>query len=151
MTGEETAAIEVVIRPIKVVAMIESKVITVVIAEIEARIGKIETMIGNHRGMMTSAKHPLDHPETRRMTIERRATRIIIIGMTRGIVIVTEIGAGTATIGSGIGIEIEIGDILGMIGQRIGIEMSAQVITRKRIVRDRDRDREIVRRYRLER
>jgi hypothetical protein len=136
--------------------MTESNVIMVVIAETEARIGKVETTIGDHHEMMTSAKYPLDHPEMRRMTTKREATRIIIIGTTRGIVIVTGIGVETAMIGIGIGIGIEIeieieigiGDTLEMIDQRIGIGMSVRVIIKKRIAHDRDRDRGIAHRCR---
>jgi len=148
-TGEETAAIGVVIHPTKIVVMMtESNVIIVVIAETEARIGEAGTTIEDRRGMMTSAKRPLDRPEMRRMTTERRATRIIIIRTIRGIAIATGIGAETATIGTGTGTGIGIGDTLEMIGQRIGIGMNVRVITRKKIARDRGRDRGIAHRYR---
>lgn len=137
---EETAAIGVVIHPIKVAAMmIEGNVTVIVVIEIEVEIVKVE--------MMTNVKLP--HPRTRKVTIEREATRIIIIGeTTEEIVIATEMkGIGVGIVATGSGID----DTLETIDQRIGIETSAPTITRKRIARDPGRDRGIaLHRHRLE-
>lgn len=125
--GEGTAAIGVVIHPIKVVAMMIEGSVTVIVVEIV----KVE--------MTTNVKLP--HPRTRKVTIEREATRIIIIGGT-----IEEIVIATGM--KGIGVEIAatgngIGDTPGTIDQRIDTETSVPTITRKRIARDPGRDRGI--------
>jgi len=129
--GEGTAAIGVVIHPIKVVAMMIEGSVTVIVVEIEVEIVKVE--------MTTNVKLP--HPRTRKVTIEREATRIIIIGGT-----IEEIVIATGM--KGIGVEIAatgngIGDTPGTIDQRIDTETSVPTITRKRIARDPGRDRGI--------
>lgn len=119
---------------------IEGNVTLAVITETEAETGGI--------GMMKSGKRLSGRPRTTKMTIERGATRIIITGMTGGIVIVT------GTTGTDAGIAAiamnGIGDTPETTGPRIDIGTSVRVITRRGIARDRDRDRGTVRhRYRL--
>jgi len=137
--------IEVVIHPTKIAVlhmMIGGNVKVVVITEIEAKIEEIGTMI--------SAKHLWGHQRMRRTTIGKGVTRIIIIGTIGGIAIAIEtkgIGVGIAAIAV-IGREID--DILGMIDRKIVIGMNAQVITKRRIARGQDHDREIVLLHHLE-
>lgn len=102
---------------------------------------EVETTIGNHE-MMTNESWS-DRPRMKRTTIGRGVTRIIT-GTTGGIVIARGIDAGIAT-GN------EIAGIPETTGQRIVTETSVRVITRRRIVRGRDRDREIAHHQRLER
>lgn len=141
ITGEETVAIGVVIRLTRVAVMtIESNVTLAVITGTEAETGGI--------GMTISGKRLSGRPRTTKMTTERGATRIIITGMTGGIVIVT------GTIGTDAGIVAiamnGIGDTPGTTDPRIDIGTSVRAITRRGIARDRDRDRETVRhRYHL--
>lgn len=129
--GEETAAIGVVIHPIKVAAMMIEGNVTVIVVEIEVEIVKIE--------MTTNVKLP--HPRTRKMMTEKEATRIIITGETTEEIVI-------ATGMKGIGVEIAvtesgIDDTLGTNDQRIGTETSVPTITRKRIAHDPGRDRGI--------
>lgn len=140
---EGTVAIGVVIRLTKVAVMtIEGSVI--IITGTEAEIAGI--------GMTTSAKRPSDRLKTKKVMIERGATKIIIIGMTGGIVEViatetTEIDAGIAATAMN-GID----DTPGTTGPRIDIGMSVRATTRRGIARDRDRDRGTAHhRYHLER
>ena len=140
--GEGTVVIGVVICLTKVAVMtIESSVI--IITGTEAEIAGI--------GMTTSAKrHPSDRLKTRKVMIERGATKIIIIGMTGGIVIAT----GTTGIDAGIAASAMngIGDTLGMSGPRIDIGTSVRATTRRGTARDQDRDRGTAHHsYRLER
>jgi len=141
--GEETVTIGVVMRLTKVAVMtIEDNVTIAVITGTEVETGEIGTTI--------SAKRPLDRPRMKKMMTEREATRIIITGMTGGIVIAT----GTTGTDAGIAATAmnEIGDTPGTTGRRIDIGTSVRAITRRGIARDRDRDRETVRyRYRSER
>lgn len=146
ITDGEIVAIEVVIRPIRVVVMtIANSGTAAVVTEIEVKSGEIGTMIGevgtmirSRHEMMTGVKRLLDHPRTRRTTTKTRTTGIIITGMTGGIVIATGTtgtGVGIAAIGNGIG------DTPGTIGRATGT--SVRVTTRTKIARDRDRDRGI--------
>lgn len=133
--GEETVATGVVIRLTKVVVMtIEDNVIVAVVTETEVETGGI--------GMTTSVKRPSDRPRMKRVTTEREAIKIIIIGTTGGIVIA--IGTiGTIETDAGIAATAMngIGGTPGMTGRRIGIGTSVRATTRRGIVRDRDRDR----------
>lgn len=139
--GEETVAIVVVIRLIRVaVTMTEGNVTIAVVTETAAETGGV--------GMTISAKRP----KMKKVTTEREATRIIITGMTGGIVIATGT-TGTETAGR----DAEIaaiamngtGDTPGTTG-KIDIETSVRAITRRGIARDRDRDRGTAHhRYRL--
>lgn len=130
--GEETVAIEIVIRLTKVVAMtIEDNVIVAIVIETEA-----EKKIGGV-GMTTSAKHPLDLLRTKKVMTEREATRIIIIGTTGGIVIaIGTIGTGAEIAAIAVN---GTGDIPETTGRKIDIGTSVRAITRKGIARDRDR------------
>lgn len=132
---EETAAIGIVIL-IKVAAMtIEDNVTVVVVTEIEVEIVGIGTMI--------SAKRPSDRLKMKKMTTERGAIKIIIIGTIAGIVI----AIGTT------GIDVEIvatavngtGDTLGTTGRKIDTGTIVQAIIKRGIVRDQDHDQEIAR------
>ena len=127
---EGTVAIEIVIRLTKVaVMMIESSVI--IITGTEAEIAGI--------GMTTSAKRLSDRLKMRKVMIERGATKIIIIGMTGGIVIATE----TTGIDAGIAVTAMNGidDIPETSGPKIDIGTSVRATTRRGIARDRGRDR----------
>ena len=138
---EGTVAIEIVIRLTKVAVMtIESSVI--IITGTEAEIAGI--------GMTTSAKRLSDRLKMRKVMIEKGATKIIIIGMTGGIVIAT----GTTGIDVGIAATAMNGidDIPEMSGPKIDIGMSVRATTRRGIARDRGRDRGIAHHsYHLER
>lgn len=128
--GGETVAIGVVIRLTKLAAMtIEGNVTVAVVIETEVESEEI--------GMTTSAKDRLsDHPRMKKLTTEREATRIIIIGTTGGIVI----AIGT----TGTDAEIAMngtGGTPGMTDPRIDIGTSVRATTRRGIARDRDRDR----------
>lgn len=130
--GEETVATGVVIRLTKVAVMtIEDNVIVAVVIETEVETGGI--------GMTTSVKRPSDRPRMKRVTTEREAIKIIIIGTIGGIVIaIGMIGTDAeiaATVVNGIG------DTPGMTGRRIDIGTSVRATTRRGIARDRDRDR----------
>lgn len=137
--SEETEANVVVVMYLTkaVVALhttTESNVTAVTeIAGIRKRVG---TTIGNRETMTSESRS--DRPKMIRATTENEATKIIITETTGGIAIARGIDAGTAT-GKGIG------DIPEMTGQRIDTETSVRVTTRRRIARDRGRDRGIAR------
>lgn len=138
ITDEGTVAIGVVIRLTRVAVMtIEGNVTLAVITGTEAETEGI--------GMTISGKRLSGRPRTTKMTIERGATRIIITGITGGIVIVRGTDAGIAAIAMN-----GTGDTPETTGPRIDIGTSVRAITRRGIARDRDRDRGTVRhRYRL--
>lgn len=134
---EANVVVVVVTYPIKEVAVLHMMTGNVTAVTEIAEIRKeVETTIGNHE-MMTSESRS-DRPRMKRATIGRGATRIIITGTTGGIVIARGIDAGIAT-GN------EIDGIPETTGQRIDTETSVRIITRRKIVRGRGRDRGIAR------
>lgn len=139
-TNEEIGMNVIVIHPIKIVVpptMIKGNVI--IITKTTGNLREIGMIIGN-REMKISVNHLLVLLKMKRMMTEKKMIRIIIIGKTG------EIAIGIELIGIDVGNVIgkEIDDMLGMTGQKIGIEKNVLIIIRRKIVRGRDPVRGIV-------